>query len=148
MHLFVECIYLITNSSILGWKIPWTEEPGGLYSPGGRQALDMTEQLSTQIYEISSMKMICHINYIYYVFLTKKLALSPDDNSQSWGVLTTIRQGRRQRDERSGPKLSDMDKKEPRAETKADLPIQRPVTHHDFMLLSRNLHTRRRLFWR
>ena len=23
---------MATNSSILAWKIPWTEEPGGLYS--------------------------------------------------------------------------------------------------------------------
>ena len=31
-----------THSSILAWKIPWTEEPGG-YSPWGRVELDMTE---------------------------------------------------------------------------------------------------------
>ena len=24
------------HSSTLAWKIPWTEEPGGLYSPWGR----------------------------------------------------------------------------------------------------------------
>ena len=24
---------MATDSSILAWKIPWTEEPGGLYSP-------------------------------------------------------------------------------------------------------------------
>ena len=24
-----------TRSSILAWEIPWTEEPGGLYSPWG-----------------------------------------------------------------------------------------------------------------
>ena len=27
---------------ILAWRIPWTEEPGGLQSPGS-QELDMTE---------------------------------------------------------------------------------------------------------
>ena len=31
------------NSSILAWRIPWTEEPGGLYSPWGRKELDTTE---------------------------------------------------------------------------------------------------------
>ena len=31
-----------THSSILAWKIPWTEQPGG-YSPWGRMKLDMTE---------------------------------------------------------------------------------------------------------
>ena len=24
---------IATHSSILAWRIPWTEEPGGLYSP-------------------------------------------------------------------------------------------------------------------
>ena len=37
---------MATHSSILAWRIPWTEEPGGLH-PGGREALNMTEQLST-----------------------------------------------------------------------------------------------------
>ena len=32
-----------THSSILAWRIPWTEEPGGLYSPGGRKEWDLTE---------------------------------------------------------------------------------------------------------
>ena len=30
-------------SSILAWRIPWTEEPGGLHSPGGCKESDMTE---------------------------------------------------------------------------------------------------------
>ena len=28
--------------SILAWKIPWTEEPGGGYSPWGHKESDMT----------------------------------------------------------------------------------------------------------
>ena len=35
-----------TNSSILPWKIPWTEETGRLYSPRGHKELAMTEQLN------------------------------------------------------------------------------------------------------
>ena len=31
-----------THSSILAWKIPWTEDPGGGYSPWGHRELDMT----------------------------------------------------------------------------------------------------------
>ena len=31
-------------SSILAWRIPWTEEPGG-YSPWGRKESDMTEHI-------------------------------------------------------------------------------------------------------
>ena len=33
---------LATHSSILIWKISWTEEPAG-YSPWGHKELDMTE---------------------------------------------------------------------------------------------------------
>ena len=29
----------------LAWRIPWTEEPGGLYSPRGHKESDMTEWL-------------------------------------------------------------------------------------------------------
>ena len=35
-----------THSSIHAWRIPWTEEPGELYSPLGRKELDMTETLT------------------------------------------------------------------------------------------------------
>ena len=34
------------HSSILAWKIPWTEEPGRLYSPWGHKESDTTEQLT------------------------------------------------------------------------------------------------------
>ena len=39
---------LATHSSILAWKISWTEEPGGSYSPWGRKELDMTEATQQQ----------------------------------------------------------------------------------------------------
>ena len=35
------------HSSILGWRIPWTEEHGGLQSMGCKES-DTTEQLSTE----------------------------------------------------------------------------------------------------
>ena len=35
-----------THSSILAWKLPWTERPGGLQSMGFAKKLDMTERLS------------------------------------------------------------------------------------------------------
>ena len=34
---------MATHSSILAWRIPWTEEPGGLQSRGRKES-DMTEQ--------------------------------------------------------------------------------------------------------
>ena len=33
---------MATHSGILAWRIPWTEEPGGLYSPWGHKELDTT----------------------------------------------------------------------------------------------------------
>ena len=37
-----------THSSILAWKIPGTEEPGGLHSPWGHKESDVTERLNRQ----------------------------------------------------------------------------------------------------
>ena len=38
---------MATHSSILAWKIPWTEEPGGLQSTGSQKIQTGLEQLST-----------------------------------------------------------------------------------------------------
>ena len=41
---------MAAHSSVLAWRIPWTEEPGGLqftgYSPRGRKDSHTTEQLN------------------------------------------------------------------------------------------------------
>ena len=37
-------------SSITAWRIPWTEEPGGLQTREGHKKLDMTEQLTFSLY--------------------------------------------------------------------------------------------------
>ena len=34
---------MATHSSILAWIIPWTKQPGRLYSPWGHKESDMTE---------------------------------------------------------------------------------------------------------
>ena len=39
---------MATHSSILAWRIPWIEEPGGLQS----KELDTTEQLTLPLYDI------------------------------------------------------------------------------------------------
>jgi len=36
---------MATHSSILAWKILWTEEPGQGYSPWGHRDLDMPEHM-------------------------------------------------------------------------------------------------------
>ena len=43
---------MATHSSILVWKIPWTEKPGGLYSPWGPEELDTIKRQSTLIQEL------------------------------------------------------------------------------------------------
>ena len=40
---------MATHSSILAWRIPWTEEPGR--GPWGRKELDTTERLSLPEYQ-------------------------------------------------------------------------------------------------
>ena len=39
---------IATNSSILAWRVPWTEELGG-YSPWGCKESDMTERLTLSL---------------------------------------------------------------------------------------------------
>ena len=36
---------MVTHSSILAWRNPWTEEPGRLYSPWGHKESDTAKQL-------------------------------------------------------------------------------------------------------
>ena len=52
---------MAAHSSILAWRIPWTEEPGGL-QPMGRKELDTTEQLTLSLFFLS------HILAIYMPF--------------------------------------------------------------------------------
>ena len=42
---------MATHSSILAWRIPWMEEPGGLQSTGSQSRSDTTEQ-ATELYRI------------------------------------------------------------------------------------------------
>ena len=51
----------VTHSSILAWRIPWTEEPGRLQSMHGVEESEMTEQL-------------------ILLFLSRTLNLCPDFN--------------------------------------------------------------------
>ena len=44
---------MATHSSILAWRIPWRDEPGGLQSTG-HEELDTTERLSTSIHKFTS----------------------------------------------------------------------------------------------
>ena len=52
---------MATHSSILAWKIPWTEEPGGLYTPRGSKESDTTERLHYNT--LSYMRVRPHVFY-------------------------------------------------------------------------------------
>ena len=56
---------IATYSSILAWRIPWTEEPGG-YSPWGCKKSDTTEWINTQL------NSYIHIYKIEYYSTIKK----------------------------------------------------------------------------
>ena len=40
---------MVSHSSILAWRIPWTEEPGGALWPWGHRESDMTEWLLNHV---------------------------------------------------------------------------------------------------
>ena len=44
---------MAAHSSILAWRIPWTEEPGRLYSPRGRKESDTTERLHFNLPQVT-----------------------------------------------------------------------------------------------
>ena len=48
---------MATHSSILAWRTPWTEEPGGLYSPWGcsQMRLSMHTHLKLSVNHISKL---------------------------------------------------------------------------------------------
>ena len=41
---------MATHSSILAWRISWTDEPGRLYSPWGHKELDTTKRLTVCLF--------------------------------------------------------------------------------------------------
>ena len=56
---------MATHSSIRAWKIPWTEEPGGLHTIHGVAESDMTERLHfTSLYSTG--------NYVQYPVTNNK----------------------------------------------------------------------------
>ena len=65
---------MATHSSILAWRIPWTEEPGG-YNPWGHKELDTTERLTLSLFEktweISSRCRTCYLNVTRFIYDTE-----------------------------------------------------------------------------
>ena len=44
---------MATHSNIFAWRIPWTEEPGGLQSMGHKES-DMTERLTLSLVALNN----------------------------------------------------------------------------------------------
>ena len=52
---------MATHCSILAWRIPWTEEPGRLYSSWGPKESDRTEQLTVLDYLVMLFTQEMHL---------------------------------------------------------------------------------------
>ena len=63
---------MATHSSVLSWRIPWTEEPGGLYSPWGHKESNTTEWL-THTY-----------TYLIFVHFDVQHGFFPSDCPSAW----------------------------------------------------------------
>ena len=65
---------MATHSSIFAWRIPWTEEPGGLYSPQGcKNELDVTGSLSMHaLYNVGIIIIITNLPRITQLYLVPK----------------------------------------------------------------------------
>ena len=60
-----------THSSILAWKIPWTEEPAGLQSMGQKES-DTTQQFSTHTQATAYLDSSHSLNLKGTVFISSK----------------------------------------------------------------------------
>ena len=49
---------MATHSSILAWRIPWTEEPGGLQSPGSQSRTRLSDFTSLLHFKIGGSKFL------------------------------------------------------------------------------------------
>ena len=55
---------MATHSSVLAWKIPWTEEPGGLQSRDRKESDTKNSIVVQVLFYFGEIKTPCH--FIYY----------------------------------------------------------------------------------
>ena len=73
---------MTTHYSIPVWKIPWTEEPGGLQS-GGRKESDTTEQLSRgQLIRIKILENL-KVDFTPHVVIAQQFCQTREPTSRS-----------------------------------------------------------------
>ena len=59
---------MVTRSSILAWRIPWTEEPGGLQSMDSQKESDTTQQLNNDEQKVLITSIVRSIFSCLFVF--------------------------------------------------------------------------------
>ena len=69
---------MATHSSILAWRIPWTEEPGGLWSTG-----PSTHTLKLSLLLLEHLIYIPPTSWPYIIILRKKMAQTRDVKEKS-----------------------------------------------------------------
>ena len=57
---------MVTHSSILAWKIPWTEEPGGQQSVGSQKSRTQLRDLTTTTTNQVCFRTILPRGHIHY----------------------------------------------------------------------------------
>ena len=67
---------MATHSSILAWKIPWTEEPDRLQSMGSQES-DTTEHMSINFFEI----LFCELSFGFMMKFSIVIAFASDSHS-------------------------------------------------------------------
>ena len=69
---------MVTHFCIIAGESPWTEEPGGLYSPWGCKESDMTEQLHVyiHIYIYIYTHTHIHVSFCFPIFSPFRLLQS------------------------------------------------------------------------
>ena len=63
---------MATHSSILAWRIPWTEELGGLQSTGCKES-DTAEQLHFHFHLIGFIEYILKLGIYFRYFIINQL---------------------------------------------------------------------------
>ena len=81
---------MAAHSSILAWRIPWTEEPGGLQSWGGKES-DMTEQLTLSLCSYHYLHPhwppnFNNLNFLNYICSLKKISIEEEKKEHSFSL--------------------------------------------------------------
>ena len=74
---------MATHSSILTWRIPWTEELGGLQSIASKKSCTRLKQLSTHAHRLMTVRYVMDADYTLLLRLEKFLP-----SNGSWNIPT------------------------------------------------------------